>query len=529
MAVVQGIGAAMVVVGAKRIGNGGGCWLDTFRLRLGFDYTFAGVNDKLWLFWNSDLALTFEYESDKSVSVSCGHATIPFAFWLSFVYAKTRDRLRVPLWAELLSVSNKIPSGVPWSVVGDFNCLLNVDEKKGGLPYPHRKTTDIRECVSTRDLIESYAYGSPNTSWNGRRKDAAIWMRLDRFLYTSEWESIFTTSIQHLSRTTSDHCPLLVTSEELEDKVHALEEVLQQNPNDDRALIDYNESVVLLQRQVSIEEEYWQQKAHVVAVQEGDRNSKFFRSMVKERRRKLYIHKPAGPDGFSGAFYKSCWGIVKGDVVNMVKSYFLGRKFTRSITHTSIVILPKNANPETFADYRPISLCNFSSKIVTKLMVIRLASVLPRLLSPYQSGFVSGRSITDNILLASEMCHGIKLGNQDVVLKLDMTKAYDRVSWFFLVSVMRRMGFSEVWIDLVYRAVSNVWYSVIVNGVKEGFFTSSRGLRQGDPLSPRLFIIAAEILSMYLARVHLDEGVPRFSQPACNTLNFHQLLKPIKA
>nr|GMD77066.1 uncharacterized protein LOC109150827 [Ipomoea batatas] len=82
--------------------------LDSFRLRLGFDSAFAGVDDKLWLFWNSDLTLSFESDSEQSVSVSCIHATIPTVFWVSFVYAKTKEHLRVSLWAELCSVSDKV-------------------------------------------------------------------------------------------------------------------------------------------------------------------------------------------------------------------------------------------------------------------------------------------------------------------------------------------------------------------------------------------------------------------------------------
>ncbi|VFQ96003.1 unnamed protein product [Cuscuta campestris] len=111
------------------------------------------------------------------------------------------------------------------------------------------------------------------------------------------------------------------------------------------------------------------------------------------------------------------------------------------------------------------------------------------------------------------MCHGMRVDNEDVILKLDMMKAYDRVSWYFLMSVLRRFGFSETWIDLVYWAISNIWYSVIINGIREGFFHSTRGLQQGDPLSPSLFILSAEVLSRSLAQLYTDPTVARFTQP----------------
>lgn len=143
----------------------------------------------------------------------------------------------------------------------------------------------------------------------------------------------------------------------------------------------------------------------------------------------------AGPDGFSEAIYQAAWEVIKGDSIAMVQSFFLGRDLHRSLTHTAIIFLPKKPSP-SFADYRPISLCNFSKKIISKVMVSRLAAVLPRLLSPHWSGFVAGRSIMNNVLLAQEMCHGITLSNEDVVLMLDIAKAYDCLSWFFLISIM---------------------------------------------------------------------------------------------
>lgn len=120
----------------------------------------------------------------------------------------------------------------------------------------------------------------------------------------------------------------------------------------------------------------------------------------------------------------------------------------------------------SFLDLRKFSLSCFINKIISRVLHGRMVEVLPKLISPNQSEFIKGRSISENILLAQEIIGDINKRNKhtNVVVKLDMGKVYDRVSWVFLTKVLRKFSFSKIIIDMVWRLISNNWYSICING-----------------------------------------------------------------
>jgi hypothetical protein len=184
----------------------------------------------------------------------------------------------------------------------------------------------------------------------------------------------------------------------------------------------------------------------------------------------LQMHplKSSSPDGFAACFYQKSWATMKTEVCVAVLDFLNNGNFDNELNVTHIALILKKKNPSILTDYRPTSLCNVLYKLIAKVIANRLKKVLAIIISLSQSAFVPGRLITDNVLVAFEalctMDRKLKGREGYMALKLDMSKAYDRVEWNYLEVVMRKLGFDDRWVQLAITCVRTVSFSILING-----------------------------------------------------------------
>ncbi|KAA3459823.1 Retrovirus-related Pol polyprotein LINE-1 [Gossypium australe] len=211
----------------------------------------------------------------------------------------------------------------------------------------------------------------------------------------------------------------------------------------------------------------------------------------------MALLKAPGSDGFHAHFFQSQWDSVGGAVYEWVQGIFTGNRIENDLNNTLIMLIPKKDCPEDFIQFRPISLCSVMYKLVMKVIANRFKVMFPNFISPEQARFIAGRSISDNVIIAQEVIHSMrsrKAGRNWMAIKLDLKKAYDRISWDFIDASLVAAGIPEFLRKVIMDAISSSTMQILWNGVPSKSFKPKRGIRQGCSLLPHLFVLCMEWL-----------------------------------
>ncbi|XP_071719040.1 uncharacterized protein [Rutidosis leptorrhynchoides] len=495
----------------------------------------------------------------------CDHGTRIILGWDPSVIQLMVIMAKEQLWNDLLMHKGFVGSH-PWIIMGDFNASLNSTDSTTSTSTIPIATREFRDCVEEINM-EDVNFTGLHFTWNQRpHASDGILKKIDRVMandsFIEEFTDAYVSTVKDgwgkevegrmMFRVVKKLRMLKKPIRKLmwqKGNIHKLVQKVRKELDEAQTELDkYPDSSEHRERESAKlrefnsllleEERFLKQKAKIEWLRVGDSNSAYFHKVVKGRQNRSHISavfdsnnclmegadvphvfvqhyeeflgkagtsqeiirpvtneeiknaifnigndKAPGPDGYSSTFFKNAWDVVGDDVCSGVKQFFSNGQLLTELNHTIIALLPK-------------------------------------VQSPSKSAFISGRRIADNILLTQELMHNYHLnrGVPRCAFKVDIQKAYDTVDWEFLREILAHFGFHKVMIKWIMRCISSTSFSIAINGTLYGYFKGKRGLRQGDPMSPYLFTLVMEVLSLMLQRNAQQVDGFRF-HPRCDNLN----------
>ncbi|KAL0294091.1 UNVERIFIED_CONTAM: LINE-1 reverse transcriptase [Sesamum radiatum] len=423
------------------------------------DYTETG--SRIWLAWCDDevqveiLAVNTQFIhcrlTNKRAHTKC---------LITVLYGENEVIKRRELWQGLIQLSRGI-TDEPWIVMGDFNAVLDDSEVNGYAADTSASMADFLECITESELTHLPFTGANFTWHNCSDGERSLWKRLDRMLVNEAW--------------------------------------LVQWPQS-----KYISSMVYSVA-VKMEEQMLHQRSKLQWLKNGDQNSKIFFRKIDSMRAKQRIYQISTQNGEVLTDMKE----VTEEFISYFKTLLGGTRMQRDINLNFLRPVLRHRLTIEEAD----NICAPVTVTEIKEAAFDIAEDSAPGPDGYTAGFfkaswpvvgkevseanafVPGRSISDNILLAQELLAGYNQAKLPprCTIKVDLQKAYDSVDWDFLKEVLHIFNFPVQFIGWIEQCVSTVSFSISLNGSIYGYFLGVRGLRQGDPMSPYLFVLVMEI------------------------------------